>query len=188
MDNAGIEHEDVAMKLFASSLTEEALDWFRGLPDNHLTSYDAFSNSFKNRWSTKADGGTLGAQFNQIKKKENEMVKEFNSRFDRLYNQIPTDFHPTTSSVHLLYMNAFEGKFRFILKDKKPTSLALAKEYSVDIEENLLDSRVEPFHYPRVRAEAKTKVSNNNAPDLIALLTQKIDQMNTQFVQCRINL
>jgi hypothetical protein len=64
MNNAGIEHEDVAMELFASSLNEEDLDWFRGLPDNHLTSYIDFSNLFKNRWSTKVDGGMLGAQFN----------------------------------------------------------------------------------------------------------------------------
>jgi hypothetical protein len=53
----------------------------------------------------------------------------------------------------------------------------------LDIEENLLDSRVEPFHYPHAKAEAKIKVSNNSAPDLISLLTQKIDQMNTQFTQ-----
>jgi hypothetical protein len=76
-------------------------------------------------------------------------------------------------------MNASEGKFRFILKDKKPTLLALAKEYSFDIEENLLNSRVEPFQYPHVKVEAKNKVSNKSAPDLIVLLTQKIDQMNT---------
>jgi len=85
-DNAGIEHEDVAMKLVTSSLTQEALDWFIGLPDNHLTSDEDFSNLFKDIWSIKKDGGTLGAQFNQIKKKENEIVKEFNTRFDRLYN------------------------------------------------------------------------------------------------------
>jgi hypothetical protein len=72
-----------SMKLFSSSLTEEALYWLKGLPYNHLKSYVAFSNSFKNRWSTKLYGGTLGAQFNQIEKKENETVKEFNSR---LYN------------------------------------------------------------------------------------------------------
>ena len=111
MDNVGIEHEDVAMKLFSPSLTEEALYWFRGLPHNHLTSYEAFANLFKNRWSTKTDGGTLGPQFNQIKKKENETVKEFNIRFGRLYIQIPIDFLPTTSLVHLLYMNDFEGQF-----------------------------------------------------------------------------
>jgi hypothetical protein len=55
-----------------------------------------------------------------------------------LYNQIPTDYCPTTSSVHLLYMNSFEGKFLYILKDKNPTSLREDKEFNIDIEENLL--------------------------------------------------
>jgi hypothetical protein len=182
MDNAGIDHEDVATRLFASSFTEEALDWFRGLPDNHIMTYDAFSNLFKSRWLRKADGGTLGTQFNQIKKKENEMVREFISIFDRLYSQIPTNYCPTTSSVRLLYMNAFEGQFRYILKDKNPTPLAEVKEFSIDIEENLLDSKIEPFQYPRSKTESRTKVFNNNVPDPIALLTQKINQMNTQFV------
>jgi hypothetical protein len=60
MDNASIDHEDVAMRLFASSLNEEALDWFKGLIDNNIMSYDAFSTLFKRRWSRKVDGGTLG--------------------------------------------------------------------------------------------------------------------------------
>jgi hypothetical protein len=86
--------------------------------------------------------GNLGLKFNQIKKKENEMVREFISRFDRLYNQIPTYYHPTTSSVCLLYMNSFEGQFQYIIKDKKTTSLAEDKEFSINIEENLLDSKI----------------------------------------------
>jgi hypothetical protein len=93
MDNAEVEHEDVAMKLLASSLTEEALRWFRGLPNNHITSYEYFSKLFKSRWTTKKDNGMLVAQFNQIKKKENKTVSEFDTRFDRLYSHIPTDLH-----------------------------------------------------------------------------------------------
>ena len=34
MENACIDHEDVAMILFASSLTKGALNWFKGLPDD----------------------------------------------------------------------------------------------------------------------------------------------------------
>jgi hypothetical protein len=60
LDNAGIDHEDVAMRLITSSLTEEALDWLRGLPDNHIMTYDVFSALFKSRWLRKTDGGTLG--------------------------------------------------------------------------------------------------------------------------------
>jgi hypothetical protein len=44
MEDNGIEHEDVAMKLLASSLDEDAKKWFKGLPDNHLQSYEAFTN------------------------------------------------------------------------------------------------------------------------------------------------
>jgi hypothetical protein len=49
MDNACIDHEEVAIILFTSSLTEEALDWFKGLLDNHITTYDSFSTLFKSR-------------------------------------------------------------------------------------------------------------------------------------------
>jgi hypothetical protein len=87
--NAGIEHEYVVMRLLAMSLTEDAHRWFKGLPDNHLASYDDFAKLLKSRWSTKKDSGMLLAQFNQIKKKENETVKEFDTRFDKLYDQIP---------------------------------------------------------------------------------------------------
>jgi hypothetical protein len=68
-------------------------------------------------------------------------------------------------------VNAFDGKFCFILKDKNPTTLAQDKEYSAEIEENILDSKVDPFHYPHVKAETKTKASSSSAPDLISLLT-----------------
>jgi hypothetical protein len=72
MQNEGVEHEDVAMKLLATSLTEDAQRWFDGLPDDHLTTYEDFAKLFKTRWSLKKDSGMLMNQFNQIKKKENK--------------------------------------------------------------------------------------------------------------------
>jgi hypothetical protein len=77
MENVEVEREDVAMKLLASSLTKDAQRWFRGLPDNHIASYEYFSKLFKNKWTTKKDNKILVAQFIQIKKKENETVSEF---------------------------------------------------------------------------------------------------------------
>jgi hypothetical protein len=131
----------------------------------------------------KKDNIMIVEQFNKIKKKENETISEFDSRYDRLYSQISKDLCPTTTVVHLLYMNAFDGQLFFILKDKNPTTLAQAKEYSSKIEENLLDSKVDPFPYPHTKTKAKTKDFSSSTPDPIALLTQKIDQMSTQFFQ-----
>ena len=62
-------------------------------------------------------------------------------------------------------------------------SLAQAKEYIREIEENILDSKVGPFQYPHVNTEENTKAPCSSALDPIALLTQKIDQMSTQFIQ-----
>jgi hypothetical protein len=76
MENKRVEHGDVAMKLLASSLTEDAHRWFKGLPDNHITSYEDFAKLFKKRWTTKKYNGMLIAHFNQIKK-ENETMSEF---------------------------------------------------------------------------------------------------------------
>jgi len=39
-------------------------------------------------------------------------------------------------------MNDFEGEFRYIIKDKNHTSLEEAKEFSINIEENILDSKI----------------------------------------------
>jgi hypothetical protein len=109
MEDNFVEHEDVAMKLLASSLDEDAKKWFKILPDNHLQSYQAFTDLLKKRWTTKKDSGMLLMQFNQIKKKENEMVKEFDARFDNLLSQIPKNLCPPEAIILLLYLNAFEG-------------------------------------------------------------------------------
>jgi hypothetical protein len=109
MENGEVEHVDVVMKLLASSLTKDAQRWFIGLLDNHIASYEYFSNLFKNRWTPKKYNRNLVAQFNQIKKKKNEAMSESRNRFERLYCQILTDICPTYATVCLLYMNSFDG-------------------------------------------------------------------------------
>jgi len=97
-------------------------------------------------------------------------VSEFDTRFDKLHSQIPKDLCPSKEVVYILYVNAFEGKFSFILRDKKPYTLEKSKDYSTKIEENITYSKIEPFQYPRTRTEEKTKTIINNVPDPITLL------------------
>jgi hypothetical protein len=116
------------------------------------------------RWGTKRDPRMLLLQFNEIKKKENETVKEFDARFENLLQQIPDNISPKDDVVLLLYTNAFEGKFGFMLKDKSPKTLGEAQEQAAKIEENILSSKVEPFHAPRAKAETKPRTLHNVEP------------------------
>jgi hypothetical protein len=70
-------------------------------------------------------------QFNQIKNKENEIVEEFNARFDNFLNQIQKDLCPPPTFILLLCLNAFQGHFGFILKENMPDSLEKAKKYTM---------------------------------------------------------
>ena len=42
-----VEHEDVVIKLSIHSLTEDARDWFRRLPDDSITSWGDLGKCFK---------------------------------------------------------------------------------------------------------------------------------------------
>jgi hypothetical protein len=46
------------------------------------------------RWGTKRDGRLLLTHFNEMRKKENESVKEFDTRFDNLLKNTPIDISP----------------------------------------------------------------------------------------------
>jgi hypothetical protein len=104
------------MKLLAMSLEEDARKWYKLCHDNHLASYEAFTKLFKERWMTKKDRKILLIQFNQIKREENGIVKEFEKRFDNLRSQIPKDVRPSDVTTILLYFNCFEGQFIFTLR------------------------------------------------------------------------
>lgn len=122
-----------------------------------------------------------------MKKKENESVKEFDTRYENLIKQIPNDIFPKDGVVLLQYTNAFEGKFGFMLRDKSPKTLVEAQEYADEIEQNLLASKVEPFHAPHSKAETKPRALNNanSKPiqDPMTLFAQRHHQMTTEFLQ-----
>jgi hypothetical protein len=59
MENEGVTHKDVAMRLLATSLTEDGQRWFDVLPNNHVATYEDFSKLFITRWSVKKDSKML---------------------------------------------------------------------------------------------------------------------------------
>jgi len=65
-------------------------------------------------------------------------MKEFDAIFDNLYSQISKDLCLPKVDVLLLYLNSFEGQFGFIPKEKMHENLANTKEYTMQIEENLI--------------------------------------------------
>jgi hypothetical protein len=63
----------------------------------------------------------------EIKKLENETVREFNAKFEKLLQQIPKIHHPGGYYLLFLYIKDFQGHFGYFLKDKGPKTTHEAK-------------------------------------------------------------
>ena len=63
-----VDYEDVKMWLFAQSLSTEAKNWYKYLPDGSIRNFAAFQTTFLDRWDDKQSPLQVQSQYNNIKK------------------------------------------------------------------------------------------------------------------------
>jgi hypothetical protein len=151
----------LAMKLFYATLYDGTRIWYNGLLDASITSMDKLEEVFLKRWSVKEDPNMLLVRLNNITKAENETVREFHDKFERLIQQIPSNHHPSNNFLLFLYTKSFTRRMSFLFKDKAPRTIQEAHEMDAKIEDNLSSSKVESFSAPRFKMDVKPKVVHN---------------------------
>jgi hypothetical protein len=96
-------------------LEDDALDWFLEQDDNKFSTLVEIQKAFNERWGDQKEDRHLLASLSTSQKKENETMEEFNKN--------PTTIKPPKASILIHYMEAFEGKIKYQLRDKEPTTL-----------------------------------------------------------------
>ena len=91
------------MKFFSATLYDGARQWYNNLPDASITTMDKLEEVFLKRWSVKEDPNMLLIRLINITKAENETVKEFHDKFERLIQQIPASHHHSNNFLLFLY-------------------------------------------------------------------------------------
>jgi hypothetical protein len=124
---SGKEHPDTFMRLFFASLTGDARKWSTNLPRKILTTCEDLEQVFLQRWGVMEDMASLYSQYLNICKQNDEVVREFNDRFNTLLGRIDSDFLPE-SAILGQYLNSFEGNFQSILRNRFPTNLKEAQD------------------------------------------------------------
>jgi hypothetical protein len=136
------EAEDLVMKLFSASLHGEARRWYDNLPVASITSMDHFEEIFLGRWVMKLeDIQSLLRGLESIKQIEDETIRDFGFRFQRLLYHIPESYRPKGKYLIYLYTNGILGHLSFLLNKKGPKTLAEAYNMAIQIEKNLSSSR-----------------------------------------------
>ena len=94
LDDFEVEHEDVAMRMFVSTLEGEARTWYESIPDVSIDGWDSFQDNFTKRWVNKLDNSSLINAFTHIKKNGDENVTDFKARFSKNYYKFPITRRP----------------------------------------------------------------------------------------------
>lgn len=136
-----VEHEDMVMKLFLHSLTKDARDWFRRLPNDRISSWSDLDKLFKEQYGDNTNAGFMLNDFNNIKKNPNESTFDFNIRFQKDMYKLFQVMRLNEDVSLITYFNAFDRKMAYQLRDKDPKTLRDAYKVAVNIENNRKASR-----------------------------------------------
>lgn len=131
-----ITDEDVIMKLFVQSLVDDARDWYRGLPVASIGSWEEFKNCFQEQYGDKTNVSFMLNEFNNIRKSENEIVTDFNARFQKAMHRLYQVMRLDDNMCLNTYYNAFDSKMAYILRDKNPHNLRDAFRIAINVESN----------------------------------------------------
>lgn len=103
----GITEDDVAVRLLATSLKGKALQWYRGLAHGSITDWDGLGAGLCKHFEDKSDHLSFLEQLATIKRAPHECMTDFNYRFLKTWDRIPTSVKPTPANAFLHYLRAF---------------------------------------------------------------------------------
>jgi hypothetical protein len=90
-------------------------------------------------------------KLNYIKKNENEIVREFYDKFERLIQQNLASHHLSNKFLIFLYTKAFTGQMGFPIRDTTPRTIQEAYDMATKVEANISSSNVEQSFVPEVK-------------------------------------
>jgi hypothetical protein len=85
---AGQEHPDVFMRIFASSLIEDSKTWIDHYPKGGIKTHEELERAFKIRWCDHEQTQPLYSQYLDICKGSSEGIRDFNDRFNILLKKV----------------------------------------------------------------------------------------------------
>jgi hypothetical protein len=140
----------LAMKLFSATLHDNSRRWYDDLPESSFTSMDTLEKVFLKRWNIKEDPMVFLNKHNHINKNENETIREFHIRFQKLLQQLPKSHRHVSKFLFVIYIRDFSGKSIFFIDIRRTRTIREAYDISMKVESNVFSSKVEQSFSPEV--------------------------------------
>ena len=131
------------------------------------------------RWSCNAQGTFNIEKFYQITTGR-EGIREFIQKFDRVVRDIPDHLKPSDANILDKFFKAIGGHLTYALRDKKPSTLAEAKEMAMQVEENLCISGMDAIDLPKTKTEAKKEKYKDQHEETLLAILKKMENLSEE--------
>ena len=91
----GVTNEDAVVRIFPYTMQGTAGSWYFSLPSGSITSWDIFQSQFLTKFGDDRSTTTLINDLSNLKAEAREPIKDFNLRFNKILNKIPTASQPS---------------------------------------------------------------------------------------------
>jgi hypothetical protein len=118
-----VDEADVQMRLFAQSLTGEVKKWFKTLRAATITDIVGFHRTFLDRWEVKKNPLQILSEYENIRRNQGETVQDYCTRFNNLYNAIPTEIKPPQGLALIKFPDGFDADMSYQLRERNAQQL-----------------------------------------------------------------
>lgn len=110
-----ITQKNVAIRLLASSFKDKALQWFRILAVNLITTCDQLREALCKHFEYKFDHLSLVEQFTTIKRAPHEHMKKINFHFQRSWDKILQNIRPSNEYTFRCFLRSLNSEISIMI-------------------------------------------------------------------------
>jgi hypothetical protein len=118
-------------------LVREAALWFRDLEVGSISSWIDFYCAFLKYWGENKSLDQYLADFNALRRGEEEAMVVFNKRFYSVYHSMPLEIRPSEATSMVYYVMAQHSELVLLLRERKSSSLRHLFEDAEEVEKNI---------------------------------------------------
>jgi hypothetical protein len=175
-----LDEEDVKMRLFSQSLNEEVGKWFKSLPITSINEITAFHQSFLNRWEVNKNPLQILFEYEIIKRGLGEIVQDYCTRFNNIYNAIATKIKPPQGLALIKILDGFDADMSYQLRERNPATLDKMQRDSLSVEANLLAkrSRQRTERIVTIKEEPSTSSADAKIESLVRTMQRMMERLD----------
>jgi hypothetical protein len=153
-------------------LTGEVKKWFKALPATLVPDLVAFQRIFLDRWEVKKNPLQILSEYKNIKRNQREMVQDYCTHFNNLYNAIPTEIKPPRGLALIKFPDGFDADMSYQLTERNVVTLEVMQRSAISVEANMLEKRARQRSERRVtiKEEPSTLTTDSKLDSIVRTL------------------